>query len=174
MIKWLSEDPDGWNTVKLGKHVLPGICTVSLDLEERIDIKKPDGTHGATVTRKGVDPASVIIQLKMWQREQIAALQKMLPDLRPDPRRDTGSHLPIVHPKTALWGIPAVLIRKIKDPPNEEGGKFYILTFDCIEFLPPQTKSGLKTETKLDPRKQNLAADLVNKPSKPSKTNTGA
>ncbi len=168
---WIDEQSGQWNRVVLGGLLLPGIATISVDLSEEIDVKKPKGKSGATTTVHGDNPASVSITLQLRNGAELTAWAKAIKALRP--KKDAKSAVRIMHPKTIIYGIEAVLISKIKDKENGHADD-YSIQIECIEFRPTDaSKDATKTETKLEPRKQVLGADIPNKPATPGETNTG-
>ena len=63
-VPWPDENPDAWNVCELGGLDMPGLANVKVRLSEELDIKKPKGGHGATITHQGYNPARVTITLR--------------------------------------------------------------------------------------------------------------
>lgn len=152
-----------WNEVVLGKYSLPGLGKLDIRVSNEVEKKKPKGTSGASTTFQGRNVASLKLSLAMWDEEQFAAFQEMLPDLWPSISKEAAAPLEIVHPKARLWGIRSVVIETIDDTQPDNSGDYYVIKFDLSQWQPPvKTGSGsaTKTATSLDPRRQSLGPDL--------------
>lgn len=175
-IPWLDEAPGKWDTVKLGPVTLPGLARLEVTVKESLDIKKPMGAAGATTTLQGSEPARVVIHLRMWEPDHLDAWAAFIKRYRSRAKTNAASAarnaLKITHPKTALYGVAAVLIEEISDAVNDRGD-IYDVKISCTEFTGEPKGGQTKTEKKLDPRAQVLSDDIPAAPEKPSRTNTG-
>jgi hypothetical protein len=172
-IPWPDDNPAAWNRCELGGLDMPGLALVKVRLSEELDIKKPKGAHGATITRQGYNPAKVTILLRMWEAEQFEAFQDVVVPLRPKVGGGRSAEpLSIVHPRAALWGIQAVSILSIDD--SGDRGDRYDVTFECVEhFPPPKNVVATKTDSRAAPPRDNvLRAEPQNMP-KPSAAGAG-
>ena len=172
-VPWPDEAPELWNTCELGGIELPGIAKVDVHPSQEVDVKKPKGRHGATVTRHGYNPAKVKIRVRCTDAAQFADLQVVIANVWPaslarkknaQPAQVDGP-IPISHPKAQLWGITGVTILSIDDTSGERGD-IYELTFDCLEYYPPPKVTATKTDTKTLPTYNNA----IRAPDKPSAT----
>ncbi len=163
-------ESDAWNTVMLDGFEVPGICHVEVDLEMEIDVQKAKGNNGAKTTRQGENPASVNINVTMLTSDDLQAWRLLQSAIRGRPKKgEAGSAVSIEHPKTALYGISAVHVRKIVDRSGANGtGGRYEVQLQCVEFFPGNAgKSGAtatKTESKLEARDQVLADNIPDQP----------
>ncbi len=173
IVRWPGDDAEAWNRCELDGLEVPGLAIVKVKLSDELDIKKPKGLHGATITRQGRNPAKVSILVRMWEPEQFAAFQAIVVPLRPKVGRgNESSPVHIIHPKTMLWGIDKVIIQEIDDS-NGERGDLYDVTFDCIEhFPPPKNVPATKTDTKLKTY-ENSVRSTAPPVAKPSATSSG-
>ncbi len=168
-IPWPDRAPSKWDTVVLGGVALPGIGTVAVKLSNELDVKKPKGGAGASVTAQGPEAATVTITLAFHSAEHLAEWQDAVKVLRP--KKDVVSAKKIVHPKTQIYSIDAVLVQTIDDEDNKRGDT-YTVKIHCVEFTGTPKGAQTKTEKRLDPREQILAETITNLP-KPSAGNTG-
>jgi hypothetical protein len=170
-VPWPDEAPEQWNRCELGGLELPGLAKVDIDLSEKLDVKKPQGGHGATITRDGYEPAKVSITLRMWEPAQFDEFQAIVPLLRP---RVGGGRSPaplaILHPKADLWGVKAVVLERISDR-NGDRGDLYDVSFECIEHFPPPKTTATKTDKSTIGDFRNAIA--ATSPPMPSQTNRG-
>lgn len=175
-VPWLDDAPELWNTCELGGITLPGLCKVDVSLSQEVDVKKPKGKHGATLTRQGYNPAKVKVRVRVWEAEQFDELQVAIANVWPAsltrkknaPTMKVDGPISIEHPKTRLWGIRGVTILGIEDN-NGDRGDVYEVTFDCIEFYPSPKTTATKTDKKQLPTYDNSARQ-PDAPPKPSAT----
>lgn len=168
------DDPDAWDTVELGGIALPGICRVSVRRSNELDVKKPKGKDGSSITFQGKNPAKVVIFCSVSTAQEFRDLRAALDLIQP--QADGPGGVPISHPKCTFWRIPSVFIEDFEDTDNQKGDEVTV-KISAVEFRPKEAKkSGFvtKTPTGLDPREQNLAEDIGNNPpaAKPSAGNT--
>lgn len=168
-VEWPDDNPFDWDRCGLGGLDLPGLARVRVRMSQELDIKKPKGSHGATTTLQGANPARVTITLRMWNAEQFRTFQAAVVPLRSmvGKSADKGA-VDIEHPKTKMWGIRAVLIQDIDDN-NDEHGDLYDVAFECVEHRPPPKASATKTPTSTD-RLGASDPNSIRKPDPPSTT----
>jgi hypothetical protein len=131
---------DDWDVVLLGGRFLPGFCTVDISLPSGLDVQKPKGANGATIRDEGSPPAELTIKTSIEEREELDALQAMVPILRPRAKDGARDPLSIVHPNANFWGITAVVIEEISSPqPTAMGG--WIVTIKALEWFPAPKKA---------------------------------
>lgn len=170
-VPWPDDDSDSWDTLHLGGVEFPGVAKVDVDLEEEIDVKKPKGGNGASLTRQGDMPAKLAITLRVWEPGQFGLLQDLLPTIRPKvtSAKDRKA-LAIKHPKCLMWGIESIAIQKIKDHSGGEGGTYYELSFDCVELMKDAARKKKATKTDKIPQFDNVLVPKPAPPAPPSKT----
>ncbi len=163
--------PNVWDQVKLDIPfiTIPGTCEVSAKPSKKCDKKKSAGTHGATKTTTGYDPAKVEIRVHIWTPEQYEAWQELLRRIWPrvgkviDPdilkaRGDAVAKLPaaaqkaikqaaqketpvlpIYHPALSDLGITAIQVMGIGTPQRGGCSGEKIFLIEGEEFYPSKT-----------------------------------
>ncbi len=136
-----------WDVVILAGQELPGYAKVDVVLPTGLDVQKARGAKGATIRDTGDNPAKVKIRTALEDREELDALQAMVPLLRPRGKTSARDPLTIVHPNANFWGITAICIEEVSSPhPTALGG--WEIVIDAIEWLPPaKVKSQAKSPT---------------------------
>lgn len=130
---WI-DDPQAWNTVRLGAITLPGICQVTMSRGREIDFKKAPGKDGGESTDKGANAAKVKIRVTMTARQWRDQWLQILPTIEPAQGKPVGP-LTIVHPEPNSRGINTIEIKDISSaPPTAKGGIVYDL--DCQQWFP--------------------------------------
>lgn len=85
-IVWPYDDPYAYNTLIIGPHVIPGRAELTKGIPARrsIDVKKPKGKSGATMTDNGLEPVTgVVYQIHQSKREHHEAWQVIYPAISP-------------------------------------------------------------------------------------------
>lgn len=166
MYPWPDEAPKPWNTVLLTapsgeSFALPGIATLSIALDNAIDVKKATGSSGATVTFQGQDPATITVELQMWEKKQLEAWKEAVALLRPRVKpHKKFNFFNLVHPQAMLYRIVAVVLKSIKDGPKARGDE-YRVTLEFVEWRAPEKGGPATAKPKgLEARKQVLTEDL--------------
>lgn len=132
-VDWI-QDPEAWNTVRLGDHTLPGIAEVTMGKKRKVDFKYADGKDGGTSTDKGSEPARLKIRLTMNARQWREEWVPLLPYLEPSEGKPRGP-FGIVHPEPNSRKIEAVEILAINaDPPKAKSG--YRADLDVQQWFP--------------------------------------
>lgn len=148
-IPFWDDQPQTWDTVYLthptgGRFAIPGVCDVEVDLEERIDVQKPKGRHGATMSDEGADPGKVKVKTVLSTAQDWEQFCAIVQYFRPS-RSGTLSVMNIEHPKCAFWGITGVLPHKPKGPTLNKADRTYTVEIDFYENFPPPKKDITKT-----------------------------
>jgi hypothetical protein len=137
------DEPDIWDTVHLGDMTLPGIATLTIERGRKADKKAAKGKQKATVTVQGYEAADVKITLRLLSREDLRALNELLPRIEPIPDKGTATEADaydLAHPVAAMRGVNSILVLKIDGPTLQDG--IMSITFTCIEFEAPK-KAGV-------------------------------
>jgi len=132
------------------KFTIPGVSTVDVDPEQRLDVNKPKGRPGASITDDGPAPAKVKIKTTLSTKEEWEAFQAIAFYFRPSGNIGNVQKLDIQHPVAALWGVRSILPHKIKGPKYTKDG--YVIEIDCYEYFPPK-KDVTRTIGSRDPGK---------------------
>lgn len=130
-----------WDIVTIGGQVLPGICIVRGKRGKRFDVKKKKGSDFATLTKQGYEPAEISIVNRIWTRQQLHALELMMPMLEAPTQQlpdGTLQALEIRHPALDLRNINAMVIKDIGllGPGSTKGVMEQTIT--CLEYKPPK------------------------------------
>lgn len=132
-----------WDTLILGGNVWPGVASLSgQGVSRDIDVKKAPGEDGATFTDKGYEPARLTARLLIYNWQDFAMLQMLLPDVHPRRKGGTTQPLDIYHPITALLGIQTVYVDKIPIVEHDKANGWISVELSMIEWMPaPKPKS---------------------------------
>ena len=173
-----------WDTAWMGGKQLPGLCEVANGLTEiGIDMKKPDGADGSTITVKGYKPGKFEISCTVWTEEQWTALQDVIGTVWR--RAQKGSKLKslafdVSHPALQLLEVHSCVVQAVTypQPGKFEGSK--VVQFKCLENVPAGKHSKTQTVSKAPGVVEKLQAERAGEannatPAKPSslKTETG-
>lgn len=142
------EEGDLYNVVTLGELFLPGICKVKVSRAVEIEKAKAGNSHGAQLKFKGVKPASVDIEWRVWDAPGVSGdgsltqwdeMQDILGKLDPQPGRKDLLPWVIFNPLTLARGISSVAIESIDGPAYADG--IMTVNIKCTEWLPPPPSS---------------------------------
>jgi hypothetical protein len=142
-----------WDTAWMAGKRLPGLCEVANGLTEiGVDMKKPDGADGSTITVKGYKPGKFEISCTVWTEQQWTVLQKIIALVWR--RAQKGSKLKslafdVSHPALQLLGVHSCVVQAVTYP---QAGKFEgskIVQFKCIENVPAGKHSKTQTVSKV-------------------------
>lgn len=150
---WVDEggEENAWNFCWLGDDLLPGIADVEVTKSRAVDVKKPKGGDGATLSDDGYEPAKVTIKLRIYTKEQWYAYQELYP--RIDPQRAGGLRTPlrIINPEPNGRGIDTVYVQSISGSTPQRGG-VKTETLECLQWFPaPKPAKGKQTPPAPDP-----------------------
>ena len=141
-----------WDTAWMAGKRLPGLCEVANGLTEiGIDLKKPDGRDGSTITVKGYKPGKFEISCTTWTETQWNELQAIIAVIWRRPHK--GSKIAslaydVSHPALQLLGVHSCVVQAVTypQPGKFEGSK--VVQFKCLENVPAGKKSATKTVAK--------------------------
>jgi len=128
-----------WDVVFLAGEQLPGLCVVTGRQGKRFDVKKTKGSSFATLTHQGQDPAEVKVVERIWTRQQLHALWRIMPILQlSSTSLADGSiqAMEIRHPAVDLMGISAVVLRTVDLPHASAQKGVFEVTYDLLEYRP--------------------------------------
>jgi len=142
-----------WDTATIDGHQLPGICRVMDGMTKiGIDLKKPDGKDGSTITVKGYRPGPFELSVSVWTKTQWDALTTVLDAIwrRPQKKAKGKTHVsdiavPIFHPALALYGISSCAIQGVTFPSDGPFDGAKTVKIKCLENVPPGPKKQTKT-----------------------------
>jgi len=126
-----------WDYLYLAGQQWPGICEVTgSGVSRRIDAKATKGSDGAVLKDNGMDLAKLTLKLTLWDADQWANVQALLPTVHP--RRAGGARNPtsISTPYTKLLGINNIYIKSIGIPQLDKTKQILTLTMQAIEWVP--------------------------------------
>ncbi len=124
---------------------MPGLAKVTIKRSREVAKNKGQDTSGATTVIKGADPASVSIELRIWDPrtidDDLSMLSIILGEI--DPKVGVkGAALDITHPKAELRGVTAICLESIEGPDaaGEAGGE-WVVKIGASEFCPPKKQA---------------------------------
>lgn len=168
---WVEQDA-GWDKLVLGGITFPGLARVRAEVSCGISpnrIRETEATKDRpakfklTLSDQGVEPASLNVELRIWEVDHWEDIKGTLPKFVPRNGDFQGSEIvgisvnnvvlsqsarrsenitgrdafDISHPMVKLLGIKSVVIRKIAISPVE--GQVLSISFDMIQYFPPST-----------------------------------
>jgi hypothetical protein len=139
-IVWPYDDPFVYNRLILGPYVIPGRAEChGVTAKRAIDVKKPKGKSGGTITDNGCEHTKVKFLIHQWKREHHAEWQRVFPMI--SPRREGATKEPFEALNAYLWeqDIRNVLVSMILPKPYDTKGK-RIIEIELEEWL-PETKT---------------------------------
>lgn len=183
-----------FDTVYFGAAPTPGVAEVSVTKTRSMDKKKGAGTDGARITLHGVDPAEFDIRVRIWTPEQWEAIKTLKSLLFVAAYKSTTSTVAasvssgpgapatattlkttkttavtfdVSHPTLAFHKIKAVQVVAVNGPEAGASPQDKIVTFRCIEFLPPGSKNATHTD------EAPTSSNALTASSNPMPSNTG-
>lgn len=136
-----------WNTLILGKIVLPGIARVSLKHDNKLDVGHAQGNDGAPITNKGKQPRELTAQLWIFTPDAWSTWLGSLKKLNVGVHGQPINPFEIVHPKASEFNVRSVYIKGISSPPPD-ATKGMVVTIDMIENIPAKpSKQNKKSQT---------------------------
>ena len=150
-------DPTGWDTVTIGNQPFPGIAQVRVSRSRKLDVKKPPGIDGATITCQGYEPAKVEIRLVIWTPKQSELLQQILPLIENAPGKEPPNGWAITHPAAQMRNVNAIIFQDISGPEPSSIQGAMEMKFTCLEWYPKPKNAVTKTPKQVAPRANALA-----------------
>lgn len=132
------DDPDVYDTLFLAGQRIPGVVTVKVSRKVKIDKKSAKGKNKATITKQGLEPADVTIEIRLLDPSEFRDLQEVLELLEPVvlwKKDSTSDALDIAHWVTSMRGIEAIIVEEFTGPELVDG--ILTLTVKAIEFHKP-------------------------------------
>ena len=113
---------------------MPGTPTVEIEDSWKIDFQKPKGKDGYKVKDEGYEGADVDISIVITTLEELTALAKILPTIRPAKKGGKRQPLEIQHPTALVAGVSTIAIQKIKirQPSARDG---WVIEIKAKEWL---------------------------------------
>jgi hypothetical protein len=135
---------DRWHKVYLsapkgGTIVFPGISTISsLSKEQKMDIRSAPQYEGATYINQGINPANIVISVKMWLDEHILYWEKkVLPMISPTFKPNSlPTAFEILNPMLEIYNIDRIIITSVSGLEFEGPGQACNAKIQCHEYKP--------------------------------------
>lgn len=132
------DNPRPWDNPTIGGMEFPGISEVKVRTVRDIDKKKSPGSTGATITVLGANPAEGEIVVTVWEKDQLATLERIMSVLMPKTGKNKVEPFEIVHPKLKMHNVSKVIISEVDGPnPASLRGAMQV-TFKFIEYRAPR------------------------------------
>lgn len=153
-IPFWGDAPLAWDTVVIGRTLLPGIARITGAVKRRVDRKKAVGKHGHTVTYLGDDAAEFSIALMLWTSDHLQKFHDLvtfLKSLKPEKAAGINADQKIsarvanvYHPALSIYGITLAHVLEYGMPePDGDDGKYRVV-LKCLEYIPVRD-SGVST-----------------------------
>lgn len=145
------DEPDVYDALFLAGQRIPGVVTVDISRKVKIDKKSPKGKHKGTITKQGLEPAELSIEIQVLDPADVETLRGQMNLLEPVPDTDKATAddaLDITHWTTAWRGIEAIVVEDLKGPELVNG--ILVLKLKALEFDKPKpatTGTGTGTGT---------------------------
>lgn len=158
---WGGGDDQSWQVVFVAGIGLPGVPMVSVTWDTELDIKKPSGKSGATMTSEGDNPATVTILMTLATRDDLDLLPEALAALKPQSDGAAKQPLDIIYPSVNALGVESIVVKSIVMPPPTAGAGWPI-TINARQWVPkPKTQKKLKPKKRIKP---NFILDFLEDP----------
>lgn len=123
-----------WDYVILGGYICPGIARVTVKVGSGLDVQKPKGNKGATITDNGDPPLGVTIEIELQPDEFGTFVQYILPTLRPPGRNGGRAPLKVGHPLLAAVNIDSIVVGPF-DLKQPKSGETMKISLDCHQHM---------------------------------------
>lgn len=139
------DNPQSWDTVRIGQVTSPGICEIG-DWKQKPewDVKRGKGVLGATITFVGRAPARGTITFKLWTSAHFVAWDSFRPLFKYNPAKKAVQAIDIFHPSLADIELNSVVCEGIGSA-KHMGGGLYTIDVDLLEYFPPPKASAVGT-----------------------------
>lgn len=137
-IVWPYDDRYQYNKLIIGPHEIPGRAELTKGIPARrsIDVKKPKGKSGATITDNGLEPVTgIVYRIHQTKREHHDAWQTIYPAI--SPAREGATNEPFECLNAYLWerNLTNLLVVGITNGPYDTKGK-RIIEIELDEWIP--------------------------------------
>lgn len=154
------EHPDSeWDDLTLAGIPLPGVWTLDLAPECKIDVKKSSGSDGGRIVDKGYAPAEIDC-LGTLVAENLEAWEAAVRKLHPKRTGGKRSNVSVRHPNASLLGVKFMKIRSISGVEISTNG------MGTVKIRGVQWVAKPKEVKKSPPTSETSSADLAY-PSRP-------
>ena len=135
-----------YDLLQLNGVVVPGRASVKVATKMRIDVKKATSQDGGPTIERGHEAAEIEIQILVWMRSQLEALERLMQKIwrlpgRPPVKQPGGAivggkAISVFHPVCTFSGITALVIESASWTGIQlnEGGT---LQLKCLQYIPP-------------------------------------
>lgn len=124
----------GWDTVRIGGDVLPGLWEIECAPKLEVDLKKSAGKDGAHITDKGYEPARVNIRGRIGTPDDWVTWCGMVDKFHPRKHGGARNPLSIDHPGLRMIGVTRISIVQISTPRINRDGVAE-LSMEAVEFF---------------------------------------
>lgn len=137
-IPWPYDDPYVYNTLIVGPYVIPGRAELAkgIPAKRSVDVKKPKGKSGATMTDNGCEPVTgIVYRIHQFKRAHHEEWQRIYPAISPG--REGATKEPFECLNAYLWerNIKNLIVVAITCGPYDTKGK-RIVEIEFNEWLP--------------------------------------
>lgn len=127
--------PEAFDTVVVAGEYLPGLAKVAkVKRTFKWDKKEGPGTQGDSITYRGSRLVDFVIELSLWEEEQIDEWDAKRPMLEPDARNVRA--LDVVHPVLERQKIRSIVVAEIVEL-DHQGGGLWTVQIGVNEYKPP-------------------------------------
>lgn len=154
--------PEAFDTCALGGEYLPGLVRVGpVTRKFKWDKKEGPGTQGDSITYRGSRLVDFVIDVTMWEEEQIDEWDAKRPALEPDARNVKA--LDAVHPVLDRQKVRAVVVAEITELVHKGGGEWNV-QIGVNEYKPPGKSNATGTPKGASSSSGSGGGGTANKP----------
>lgn len=127
--------PEAFDTCALAGEFLPGLAKVgAVKRAFKWDKKEAPGTQGDHITYRGSRLVDFVIELTMWEEEQIDEWDLKRPLFEPDAKKIQA--LDVEHPVLERQKVRSVVVAEIVEL-EHKGGGLWVVQLGVNEYKPP-------------------------------------
>jgi hypothetical protein len=164
-IAWPYDDPYTYNTLIIGKHVIPGRAELTKGIPARrsMDVKKPKGKSGASITDNGLEPVTgIVYRIHQTKKEHHDAWQVIYQDI--SPAREGATNEPFEVLNAYLWErnlTNLTIVGIVCNPYDSKGKRIIEIEFDEYLPAPKPVKKGTGTPKPATTEIRAITGDLL-------------
>lgn len=135
---------DEWDFCWIGTARVPGLVTVEVSLERRVDSQLVPGESGSSQTHLGYGGAKVTIKAVMWTRKHLEQFRFLAKAIMPRKGERDPAALKVSHPALAIWSITALTLMRVRGPERGQEPGIWEAELEFEEFIPESRRQQTK------------------------------
>lgn len=128
------EAPGAWDTTVIAGVLFLGLAAPDGDVGNALDIKKPKGRDGGTISDAGAVAAEFTITFRVWDRVTWASWGQVFRAIDPQRTPDRRTPVDVTHPALAEKNITRIYVKTVSIA--KRVGNEWHYTAKCIQWMP--------------------------------------